>query len=135
MLTPLSRKTPVKQRKPLARVRAKARRNEGRIGHERLKERRVEPNADELRYWESLPDICVACGKPGTVPHHILAPAPGKRGRRDHMLVVRLDPHCHNIGTYSVHLLGSEAAFLRETGVDLVAIAVRNRDEWEARNG
>lgn len=82
------------------------------------------------RYWNSLPDCCVACGAPGTVPHHILANAPGKKGRRDDMLIARICPNCHNMGTVSVHLLGSEAAFERETGVDLVAIAVRNRDAW-----
>ncbi len=94
------------------------------------------PSAAEKRYWDSLPDVCEACWELGVtrmnglVVHHILASAPGKHGRRDNMLVCRLCPQCHNMGTISVHLLGSEAAFERETGVDLVAIAVRNRDAW-----
>lgn len=81
-------------------------------------------------YWDSLPDTCVALRSPGAVIHHIMADAPGKVGRRDHMLVVKLSPIVHNMGTRSVHMLGSEAAFDRVHGVDLVAIAVRNRDEW-----
>lgn len=90
------------------------------------------------RYWDSLPSRCEGCGHwdqegGNTVIHHILANAPGKQGRRDHMLVVRLCPLCHNMGPRSVHLLGSEAAYQAEWGVDLVAVAVRYRDAWEAR--
>lgn len=83
-------------------------------------------------YWDSLPDACALTGAPGTVIHHILADAPGKAGRRDHMLVVRLHPMTHNMSADSVHGLGSEAKFAEVWGVDLVAIAVRNRDEWLA---
>lgn len=94
------------------------------------------PNAAEKRYWDSLDGPCQGCGGPGTVIHHVLAEAPGKRRRRDHMLVNRLCAYCHNSTSHSVHMLGSEAAFKRLTGVDLVAIAVRNRDEWlERQNG
>ena len=92
--------------------------------------RGVKPDADALAYWATLGDICEACGRSGTVVHHILANAPCKAGRRDHMLVVKLCPDDHNMGTNSVHLLGSEAAFLRVRGVDLVAIAVERRDEY-----
>ena len=96
--------------------------------------------AEVRAFWDSLPDHCQACFERGLMRageciHHILSDAPGKNGRRDDMLVVKLDHGCHNCDTNSVHLLGSEAAFEVVTGVDLVAIAVRNRDEWEARNG
>lgn len=126
-LSPLSRKTPLKQRKPLSREPM------------RRKPRPAVP-ATVQRYWDSLPSRCEGCGhwdhaRELVVIHHILAEAPGKIGRRDDTLVVKLCPLCHNMGTKSVHLLGSEAAFKRETGVDLVAIAVRNRDAWEAANG
>lgn len=91
-------------------------------------------------YWDSLLRRCEGCGHwdhagGNTVIHHILAEAPGKRTRRDHMLVVALCPMCHNMGPRSVHMLGSEAAYAASWGVDLVAIAVRNRDDWQARNG
>lgn len=90
--------------------------------------------AAEQRYWDSLTERCEAClTTQNLVTHHILANAPGKVGRRDNMLVARLCAHCHNMGTYSVHLLGNEAAFMRETGVDLVGIATRRRDAWLAR--
>lgn len=92
--------------------------------------RGIKPDAEALAYWATLGDICEACGCGGTVVHHILANAPGKGGRRDHMLVVKLCPTDHNMGTYSVHLLGSEARFLEATGIDLVAIAVERRDEY-----
>lgn len=92
--------------------------------------KRSAPAAVE-RYWDSLPDYCQACWDVcDLVIHHLLAEAPGKLSRRDHMLVNRLCARCHNMGTVSVHLLGSEAKFEEMTGVDLVAIAVRNRDEW-----
>lgn len=101
-----------------------------------MKRTRKKPVSAAVRkYWNSLPDACVQCFYPGAVVHHILADAPGKNGRRDHMLVVKLCPHHHNMSDRSVHLLGSEEAFKRELGCDLVAIAVRNRDEWLARNG
>ncbi len=118
--SPLSRKTPLTQTKPLRR------------GPMRRKPRAAVPVAVK-RYWDSLPDNCVQCLYPGAVIHHILANAPGKIGRRDDMLVVKLCAHHHNMGDRSVHLLGSEEAFKRETGCDLVAMAVRNRDAWEAR--
>ncbi len=106
------------------------------IRHSPLKPgRRKQPTAAERAYWGSLPDVCPVCGTTrNIVIHHILSNAPGKQGRRDNMLVVKLCAHDHNIGTYSVHLLGSEAAFKREHGVDLVALAVASRDRWIAEN-
>lgn len=103
-----------------------------------MKRTRKKPVPAEVRrYWDTLPDYCQACHKlgvyqPGEHIHHILADAPGKQSRRDHMLVVKLDHGCHNGNRTSVHGLGSEAAFEVLTGVDLVEIAVRNRDEWLA---
>lgn len=98
-----------------------------------MKRRKKPVPAAVKAYWDSLPDTCVAIGAPGAVIHHILAEAPGKRGRRDDMLVVKLSPCVHNMGNLSVHLLGSEAKFAQVWGVDLVAIAVRNRDDWLAK--
>jgi hypothetical protein len=63
-----------------------------------------------------------------------MADAPGKVRRRDEWFVVLLCSRCHNMGTKSVHLLGSEAMFMRETGVDLVAVAVANLAAWEKEN-
>ena len=100
-----------------------------RQGSRRAVSRGVKPDAEAKRYWDSLADICEGCGRHGdTVVHHIMADAPCKGGRRDHMLVVKLCAGCHNVDTHSVHLLGSEAAFQRVHGVDLVGIAVERRD-------
>lgn len=85
------------------------------------------------RYWDSLPDACPVCAAPGTVIHHVMADAPAKTSRRDDYVVSRLCPFHHNMGSSSVHLLGSEKAFHLLHGVNLVAIAVRNRDEWLAK--
>lgn len=122
----LARRTPL-QRKPM-----QARKTPIRKTGKRQVARGIKPDADALAYWATLGDLCEGCGATGTVVHHILANAPCKAGRRDHMLVVKLCPGCHNMGTNSVHLLGSEAAFLRVRGVDLVTIAVNNRDEYLA---
>jgi hypothetical protein len=117
--TPLRAKTPMRRTAPIRKVARKA------------VSRGIKPDADALAYWATLGDICMGCSRHGgTVVHHILANAPCKSGRRDHMLVVKLCPDDHNMGTNSVHLLGSEAAFLAKTGVDLVAIAVANRDDY-----
>lgn len=114
---PLVQKAPIKRGKPM--------RNRGR----NRVARGIDPNADQLEYWNTLPDVCEGCGSTqDIVVHHVLANAPGKQGRRDHWLIVKLCPRCHNMGTDSVHLLGSEAKFKLKTGVDLVAIAVSNRD-------
>lgn len=118
--TPLRPKTPMRRTAPVRKVARKA------------VTRGIKPNAAEKAYWATLGDVCMACGRVGTVVHHILANAPGKAGRRDHFLVVKLDPGCHNMGTNSVHLLGSEARFREVTGVDLVAISVANRDDYLA---
>lgn len=124
--TALKRKTPM-ARKVIDRARARLRKNAP-----KAVSRGVKPNARQRRYWDSLPLECVACGREThRTPHHILADAPGKGSRRDHMLVVRLDPGCHTDNGASVHKLGSEALFFDATGIDLVAIAVRNRDAWE----
>lgn len=121
----LARRTPLRSTKPLNRS------TPIRKASRRAVARGVKPDAEAKRYWATLADICDGCGKHGdTVVHHILADAPCKGGRRDHMLVVKLCAGCHNMDTHSVHLLGSEAAFQRVHGVDLVAIAVERRDEW-----
>lgn len=67
---------------------------------------------------------CVVSGQRPVVIHHVMK-CPGKNKRRDHRFVVPLTPELHNMGNASVHLLGSEAAFLRVHGVDLAEAAVR----------
>lgn len=108
------------------------RRNEGRIQHQRIKPRTVEPTAEQRAYhaWLRQDARCEVCNDITQVIHHLLSVAPGKVGRRDHWFMVNLCPEHHNIGTKSVHLLGSEAAFFREHGVDLVAVAVNNLVEY-----
>jgi hypothetical protein len=95
------------------------------VGHNRIKPRSgARPTASERRYWDSLPNVCASCGtREDIVVHHILAPSPLKRQRRDHLIVAKLCAFHHNMGSSSVHALGSEAAFQRVHGVDLVAIA------------
>ena len=116
---PLSGRSPIKRAKPLQ---SRKRSRPARVGH----------------FWDSIPDHCQACWELGVtrlepVLHHLLAEVPGKVSRRDDMLVVKLCPPCHNMSRISVHGLGSEAAYERETGVDLVAIAVANRAAWERK--
>lgn len=94
--------------------------------------RGIKPDAHAQAYWSTLGDACEGCSRTGTVVHHILASTPCKLARRDHMLVVKLCPLCHNIGTNSVHLLGSEARFLEVHGVDLVQISITRRDDYLA---
>jgi hypothetical protein len=128
--TPLQRKAFPKQRSPLPKAREQRRRDEGRVQHGRMKERRVKPNAEAERFWDNLPNECQGCGGIGEVIHHILANVPGKVSRRDHFLVVKLCARCHNMGDNSVHRLGSEAKFLEVTGVDLVSRALINFENW-----
>ena len=90
------------------------------------------PSKHEERYWASLDKCCVACGAGETVIHHILERIPQKVRQRDHRFVVRICPACHNMGTDSVHRLGSEELFKHRHGVDLVTIAV---DNWERFSG
>jgi hypothetical protein len=122
-------------RRPLPRAREKPRtKRPERVAHTRIKEKASRgPNAEEKRYWDSLPKRCVACPERATVViHHIMADIAGKRARRDHRFVVVLCPTCHNMGTNSVHLLGSEEEFQRVRGTDLVTIAIIG---WEKFGG
>jgi hypothetical protein len=107
-----------------------------RVPHARLKPKAsAPPTAEQERFHASLrglPCQC-GCGRPGECTHHLLASAPGKVGRRDHWFVVRLSNHCHNGARLSVHGLGSEARFQRETGAaDLAAVAAANLARWRA---
>lgn len=123
---------------PLRKQRAEPRRNEGRVQHERIKPRTVDPTPEQERYHDSLrffengrnrPCQC-GCGRIGEAIHHLLARVPGKGPRRDHWFVVLLSHYCHNLGSMSVHMLGSEEEFKRVHGVDLPAIAVANLERW-----
>ena len=127
------KRPPLVQRTPLRQKRLTPRRDEGRVTHGRIKEREERPTLEQRRFWDSLPSICQACGALGAIIHHLMAPAPGKVRRRDHWFIVRLCPSDHNMGDDSVHLLGSEAKFLAVRGVDLVAIAVANLEQWRSQ--
>ncbi len=70
---------------------------------------------------------CVITGNPVKALHHIMHVA-GKDTRRDDRYIVPLAHSLHNGRSDSVHLLGSEAAFLDTHGFDLVHWAVT---EWE----
>lgn len=115
--------------------RERPRRCEGRVQHKRMRPKAsADPTAEQKRYWDSLPNRCEGCGATrDIVVHHLLAPAPGKRGRRDHWFVVKLCALCHNMGTESVHLLGSEAKFLDRRGVDLVAVSIINLERYRGQ--
>lgn len=122
------------KRTPLRRKRETPRRKAPeRVVSARLKPKAGQEPSDEQRRFHAhlrgLPCQC-GCGRPSECFHHLMAPAPGKVGRRDHWFGVGLTHECHNLGTKSVHLLGSEAAFQREHGVDLVAVAVENLRLW-----
>lgn len=121
------------KRSPLRAKRDRPRRNEGRVQHERVKPKTVEPTAEQRRYhdWLRAKGRCEASGVTvDLVLHHILSRAPGKVGRRDHWFVVLISAALHNGRTDSVHLLGSEAEFLRVHGVDLVAVACARLEEY-----
>lgn len=124
------------RRTPLPRKRATPRRNEGRVQHGRMKEKvGAEPNEEQRRFHASLRALgrCqCGCGRNGTDIHHLLARTPGKGRRRDHWYVIFLNSGCHNGRSDSVHGLGSEAAFEKVHGVDLVAISVANLERWRA---
>jgi hypothetical protein len=125
MFRAFSKRTPIKAKRDTPR------RSEGRVQHKRIKPRTVDPTPEQERFWSRLPKLCQVPGcHQEAVTHHLMAQAPEKQGRRDHWFVVKLCPGHHNMGDVSVHGLGSEAAFKRETGVDVVGIAVYNRDAW-----
>lgn len=118
------------RRVPLPKKRAMPRRNGGRVQHGRIKANGRFPDGHVKEYWNNLDRRCVVCGAGDTVIHHILARLPQKVRQRDHRYVAVLCARHHNMGDTSVHLLGSEAAFQEETGVDLVAIAIENWSNW-----
>lgn len=127
------RRTPLRSKRPTPR------RDEGRVTHIRVKPYSVQPSQAQKIFHGTLrrehpggpPNLCqCGCGREGEQIHHILADAPFKSGRRDHWIVVFLNGGCHNGRSDSVHGLGSETAFLRTHGVDLIAVAVANRERW-----
>lgn len=109
--------------------RERPRRKAGRIAHQRMKPKAKAPaTAVEQRHLERVADgPCLSCGtRQNIVLHHIMK-CPGKVRRRDWRFVARLCSMCHNLGNKSVHLLGSEAAFKKEWGVDLAEWAI---EQW-----
>lgn len=121
------------KRSPLKAKRDRPRRNEGRVTHGRMKPRTVDPTAEQQRFhdWLRAKGHCQVCSTSlNLVIHHLLASVPGKQGRRDHWFVVLICAGHHNMGIISVHGCGSEAKFRLKTGVDLVAAAVRNLEDY-----
>ena len=116
------------KRSPLRPTRREPRRRAPeRVVHQRIKPRAgTSATAEQQEFWSSLPPQCQGCGGAGECVHHLLSDASGKVGRRDHWFVVRLCHSCHNLGTLSVHLLGSEARYREVHGVDLVQAAIFN---------
>lgn len=128
----------MKRGAPLKAKRDRPRRNEGRVQHGRVKERRVEPTAEQRRYWdwlrENVPLCECGCGRQAECIHHLLSAAPGKAGRRDHWYVVRLAHHCHNGARDSVHGLGSEMKFCIVAGADnMASIAGARLEQYRER--
>lgn len=123
------------KRSPLRKKRPTPRRNEGRVQHERMRPKAsAPPTPEQIEYSEWLRDSigrCEACGvRHNLVIHHLLSKVAGKKGRRDHWFLVLLCPHCHNMGSQSVHLLGSEGKFKKVHGVDLPAVSVARLAQW-----
>lgn len=118
--TPLTRKTPLCAKAGL--------KGGGTIKRKRNK--RLEASNAEQRHIDRVAvGACIGCGSHKDIVVHHIMHAPGKTKRRDHRYVARLCAQCHNMGNRSVHLLGSERAFLEATGVDLVAWAMAQWDK------
>lgn len=118
----LTRRTAIKSK------RTSPRRDEGRVDHKRSKPKAVaEPSVIERQHLRRVADHgCLVCGRAAVI-HHIMK-CPGKQRRRDDRFVAPLCPAHHNMTNDSVHLLGSEAAFMRVHGTDLVSWAIT---EWD----
>ena len=89
------------------------------------------PSAAVRRYWDSLPNECEVCRAPDPSIHHIIH-VNRQRITKDDMLVVKLCRNCHQ-GKGGVHDLGGERQYLKETGWNLVELAVLRRHDWEVR--
>ncbi len=129
----LSRRHPIKQRKPLAPKRLLARRNEGRVPHVRTKVCGP-PTAEERRHIAAVAKMpCLVSGKRPVTVHHVSASIHGGRIARSHKRIVPLAPEYHLIQfgpKTSVEALG-HGGFHTTYGIDLLAVADRL---WEARN-
>ncbi len=111
----LSRRSPMKRGKPMARKAMRKRRRNPRL----------DPTPAEQRHMDRVRAMgCIVTGASEVVLHHVMK-CPGKTKRRDHRFVVPLIPELHNMGPLSVHELATEARFLEVHGYDLAAIAVR----------
>lgn len=115
--TPLSRKSPTRQRKPLAR-------------------KRHQPTAAEKRHIARVAAMpCLVSGKPATV-HHVTASIHGGRLARSHRRIVPLAPEYHLIQhgpKTSVEALGHGGFFITY-GIDLLAEAERIWREADGNN-
>lgn len=117
--SPLVRKTPLMQTKPLRR------------GPMRRKPKPPVPEADK-RYMARIAAMpCLVCGAQATV-HHVTASIYGGRRSRSNFCVVPLCPahHQHDHGPHSVERLG-HSGFWVFHGIDLLAEANRLRREAE----
>lgn len=128
-------------RSPIKQKRDKPRRNEGRIKHKRMKRPIADkPTAEEKFHMGRLTKLpCVVPGCFGSSVFHHIKHMKEKRCNRDHRFGANLCPDHHNMGDFSIHLLGGERAFLNHHGVDLVRYAIEQWDIsqrlWEKQNG
>lgn len=122
------------KRTPLVRKRAKPRRNDGRVTHNRVKPKTgAPPTAEEKRYMAYVANLpCLVSGRSPVQLHHVTASSHGGRISRSHRRIVPLAPeyHQHDHGPLSVERLG-HAGFRRAHGIDLLAEADRLWREWK----
>jgi hypothetical protein len=117
------------RRSPLKPKRDKPRRNDGRVQHQRIKEKSSRgPTAEEVRHRERIREIgCLVCGRPAET-HHVIACGDWKEKRRDHRVLVPLCSE-HHRGPTGAHGL-SESGFAARYGIDLLAWGI---GAWEKR--
>lgn len=119
------------RRTPLKRKRDKPRRNEGRVTHGRIKEKRTKRTAREAEHHAQVARVgCLVCRAPAEI-HHVMDTGLGKERRRDHRYVVPLCPE-HHRGPRGVHGLGRERQFKDEyDGLDLLKWSIEAWDKFE----
>lgn len=120
------KRTPLRQKRPTPR------RNEGRIKHARIKVANEKLEKAHVERIARMPCIVPGCGAKSVIHHVMHMPHGMKRTRRDDRFIAPLCPNHHNIGNHSVHMLGSEAAFLIAHGIDLAIWAEYQWKQTEA---
>lgn len=141
---PLARRTPLKAKTRLKAKRSKPRRNEGRIEHERIRgERNPDPTPEQREFWRWLREEkgCIITGARGEgggfgkhcTIHHITSDG-HKRIDRDHWRVIPLRADLHQTvwdNRNSIEAM-NHAEFAKRHRLDLMALPIQLRKEWEA---